>query len=160
MVKYRKKPIEIEAFKWTGDIEQTEDPIWIVEAIKNGDVWFNNKGTKDVTMIIRTLEGNLIADRGDYIIKGVKGELYPCKANIFDMTYEDSEQVRDLIIVTDISRLTIGVTETGDIRDYIYIDEDGNGDVIINGQMVINKESFKYCYLDKVEGTVYETSYN
>ena len=42
-------------------------------------------GTK---MIIKTLEGNMAANIGDYVIKGVKGEIYPCKPDIFNMTYE------------------------------------------------------------------------
>lgn len=91
MAKYRKKPVVIEAFKWTGDINQIEDPEWIIEAIEKGLVWFNDIGTKDVTMEIKTLEGNHIANRGDYIIKGIVGELYPCKPDIFEMTYEKVE---------------------------------------------------------------------
>lgn len=91
MAKYRKKPIVIEAFKWTGDINQTEDPEWINKAIEKGLVWFNDVGTKDVTMEIKTLEGNHIANRGDYIIKGIAGELYPCKSDIFKATYERIE---------------------------------------------------------------------
>lgn len=88
MAKYRKKPVVIEAFEWTGDIEQKEEPIWIVEAIKDSSVWFNNEGTENVTMEIKTLEGNHIANRGDYIIRGIKGEIYPCKPDIFEKTYE------------------------------------------------------------------------
>lgn len=88
MAKYRKKPVVIEAFRWTGDATQTEDPEWICDAIKKEIVWFNNFGTPEVNMEIATLEGNHIANRGDYIIKGVKGELYPCKPDIFEMTYE------------------------------------------------------------------------
>lgn len=87
-MKYKKKPVEIEAFKWTGDINQEEEPEWIVEAIMNNEVWFNNFGTEKVNMEIKTLEGNHIASRGDYIIRGVKGEIYPCKPDIFEMTYE------------------------------------------------------------------------
>lgn len=88
MARYRKKPVVIEAFEWTGDIEQKEEPIWIVEAIKDSSVWFNNEGTENVTMEIKTLEGNHIANRGDYIIRGIKGEIYPCKPDIFEKTYE------------------------------------------------------------------------
>lgn len=87
-MKYRKKPVVIEAFKWTGDIIQKEDPEWIIEAIKDGIVWFNNSGTELCNMEIKTLEGNHIASRGDYIIKGIKNELYPCKPDIFEATYE------------------------------------------------------------------------
>ena len=88
VTKYRKKPVVIEAFKWTGDRYQKEDPEWIVEAIKNVIVWFNDIGTEKCTMEIKTLEGNHIANRGDYIIQGIQGEIYPCKSEIFDATYE------------------------------------------------------------------------
>lgn len=87
-MKYRKKPIVVEAFKWTGDAEQIEDPEWIVEAIKNNTVWFGNDGAKECCMFIETLEGVHRAELGDYIIMGIKGELYPCKPDIFKTTYE------------------------------------------------------------------------
>jgi hypothetical protein len=82
-MKYRKKPIIIEAFKWTGGPDQTEDPIWIIEAIKTGNVYFGNN-----TMRIKTLEGIMTANIGDWIIQGVNGEIYPCKPDIFEKTYE------------------------------------------------------------------------
>lgn len=87
-MRFRKKPIVIEAFKWTGDVDQTEDPEWIVEAIKEKRVIFVNVGSPQVMMQIETLEGWMFADLGDYIIKGIKGEIYPCKANIFEATYD------------------------------------------------------------------------
>ena len=95
-MKYRKKPIVIEAFKWTGEENQTEDPEWIIEAIKRpfgevGSVEFLNDGTPAVTLEIFTLEGVHIARRGDYIIQGIQGELYPCKPDIFEATYEALE---------------------------------------------------------------------
>ncbi|WP_270943113.1 hypothetical protein [Romboutsia lituseburensis] len=92
MSKYKKKPVIIDAFKWTGDQYQEEDPIWIIDAIKKETVWFENNKNEDglnvLTMVIKTLEGNHIANRGDYIIQGIKGEIYPCKPDIFEMTYE------------------------------------------------------------------------
>ena len=88
-MKYRKKPVVINAFKWTGDMLQNEDPEWITEAIQEGKVYFSNIGEENVVMKIETLEGTHTANRGDYIIQGVKGELYPCKPDIFEMTYEE-----------------------------------------------------------------------
>lgn len=100
---YVKKPVEVSAFLWTGDQNQTEDPNWIVEAIKCGKVGFarghvatNEKECSyskdddgpDVVMTIDTLEGIMLALPGDYIIKGVHGEIYPCKPDIFKKTYE------------------------------------------------------------------------
>jgi hypothetical protein len=88
MGQYRKKPVVIEAFLWTDGPDQIEDPTWIVDAIKAGEVWFSAPGSDHCQMFINTLEGVHQANIGDYIIKGVKGELYPCKPEIFKMTYE------------------------------------------------------------------------
>lgn len=88
MPKFRKKPVVIEAFKWTGGPDQTEDPAWMCEALHNGSARFENAGTPDVTLLIDTLEGTHRANQGDYIIQGIKGELYPCKPDIFEATYE------------------------------------------------------------------------
>lgn len=86
-MKYRKKPVVVEAFKWTGDQKQEEDPEWIIEKIKSGLIYFAVGG-----MYIRTLEGEMEAKPGDYIIQGVNGEVYPCKPDIFEKTYELVEE--------------------------------------------------------------------
>lgn len=88
MGQYRKKPVVIDAFCRTADATQTEDPVWICEAITAGRVWLENKRAPEVKMVIETLEGEHRANVGDWIIRGVKGELYPCKPDIFAMTYE------------------------------------------------------------------------
>lgn len=100
MAEYRKKPIVVEAFKWTGGQDQTEDPEWIVDCLWSGKVAIKtdredfsiqgNLGHKvvGVRMEIETLEGTMIAHPGDYIIKGIQGEIYPCKPDIFEQTYE------------------------------------------------------------------------
>ena len=87
---WKKKPITIEAFRWTGGPDQTEDPLWAVEAIKAGTIWFGYDPGKENApcLVIATLEGSHIANPGDWIIKGIKGELYPCKPEIFAATYE------------------------------------------------------------------------
>lgn len=82
MAKYRKKPVEIEAVLWDGNKVSEVTP-WISEALENGVII--RYGDK---VLIFTLEGKLYANPGDYIIKGVKGELYPCKPDIFNATYE------------------------------------------------------------------------
>lgn len=88
MSKYRKKPIVIEAFQWTGDEHQIEDPEWACDAIRDGRITMGQVGTPEVFLCISTLEGQMAAERGDWIIQGVKGEIYPCKPDIFEMTYE------------------------------------------------------------------------
>ena len=82
-MEYRKKPIVIEAFKWTGDTYQPGVPLWIGDAFREGLVEYVAEGIK-----INTLEGDMIASPGDYIIKGIKGEIYPCKQDIFEASYE------------------------------------------------------------------------
>lgn len=88
---YRKKPVVIEAVQWTGDEHQLEDPDWICKAIADGNVVFDSAGSEDVKLVVRTLEGDMVADRGDWIIRGVAGEIYPCKPEIFAASYEDVE---------------------------------------------------------------------
>ena len=87
-MKYRKKPVVIEAFQWTDGPEQEDGPEWIIEAVRNGSAWFENEGTPEVKFMIRTLEGVNEASVGDYIIRGIAGEIYPCKPDIFLATYE------------------------------------------------------------------------
>lgn len=80
---FRKKPVEIEAheLKWSTD-SQEQIIKWSSNQIKKG----LNGG-----LIIPTLEGNMVANTGDWIIKGVNGEFYPCKPDIFNKTYEPVE---------------------------------------------------------------------
>ena len=82
-MKYRKNPVVIEAFQWMGDEDAPEQewPAWIASR-SDFSILF------DDTIAIETLEGQMVAEKGDWIIRGVKGELYPCKPDIFEMTYE------------------------------------------------------------------------
>ncbi|WP_316397333.1 hypothetical protein [Bradyrhizobium sp. 33ap4] len=94
MAQYRKKPVVIDAFKWTAGPDQTDDPLWIKEAIVRGDVTFTGDSLSNVTMQIKTLEGVMTANVGDYVIRGVKGEIYPCKPDIFEATYTAEDQAK------------------------------------------------------------------
>lgn len=85
-MKYRKKPVVVEAVRWNGNnhkevIDFAENKIWFDEL---GNIW------------IATLEGDMVAKKGDYIIKGVQGEFYPCKPDIFAETYEEVEYLNIL----------------------------------------------------------------
>lgn len=92
-MKFRKKPVIIEAFKWTGGPDQEDDPQWMIDAIKDGTVYFERCASDNHVkcMVIETLEGDHRASFGDYLIQGVKGEIYPCKPDIFELTYEVAE---------------------------------------------------------------------
>jgi hypothetical protein len=86
MIKFRKKPVIIEAVQFTG----TGDSCSEVETFLGGPYSSNHKW-KDTTYeggFIKTLEGDHEFKKNDWIIKGVKGEFYPCKPDIFDQTYE------------------------------------------------------------------------
>lgn len=86
MSKFRRKPVVIEAYPnhpgiW--DDENSDHPEWLQEAIDKGNVFL-----RDGKTIIYTLEGEHLAGEGDMIIQGVKGELYPCKPDIFATLYD------------------------------------------------------------------------
>jgi hypothetical protein len=85
MSKWRKKPVVIEAIKYLGggNTEKGETPEWMWDALKTNVAF--NRGNE---LFISTLEGEHHVSAGDYIIKGIKGELYPCKPDIFAATYE------------------------------------------------------------------------
>ena len=87
-MKYRKKPIVIEAFKFDGYIidfgEEPYPPCWAFDGLDTGVLTFDSQGD----LYVNTLEGKMLVSIGDYIIKGVQGELYPCKPDIFEATYE------------------------------------------------------------------------
>lgn len=80
MPKFRKKPVVIEAVRWTG--ENLSEVVKFMGAGQYQQDFVSND------LVIPTLEGEMKASPGDWIIRGVKGELYPCKPDIFEMTYE------------------------------------------------------------------------
>lgn len=86
MAKFRKKPVVIEAVQWTGDILDAETIVEFAANAAQPTVGF--QGDK---LVIYTLEGVMEASPGDWIIRGVKGEMYPCKPDIFAATYEPSD---------------------------------------------------------------------
>ena len=89
-MKYRKKPVVIEAIQWNGD-NLNEIKEFVGESLDYSIIdtaWEVGKGAPHVLMKIHTLEGEHECTKGDYIIKGVQGEFYPCKPDIFEQTYE------------------------------------------------------------------------
>jgi len=86
LIRYRKKPVVIEAMQFT---DENKDRVfnWVSTGNRSAD--FDNAGNP--VLKIQTLEGVMTASLGDYIIKGVKGEFYPCKPDIFEATYEPVE---------------------------------------------------------------------
>jgi len=80
--KFRKKPVEIEARLYTRD-----NWVEIANWLRESDV--RVAGSSDGRLFIPTLEGDMAASPGDWIIRGVQGEFYPCKPDIFEQTYEE-----------------------------------------------------------------------
>jgi len=85
MAKYIKKPVAVEAIKWTGR-NRTE-----VDEFLDG-----NGYTKGNYVDIGTLEGLMVASVGDMIIRGIKGEFYPCREDIFKATYYTEQEYAEL----------------------------------------------------------------
>jgi hypothetical protein len=80
MAKYRKKPVVIEAVQWAGTVGSAKE----MEVLLGDSNWqYYQK-----CILIDTLKGSMTASIGDWIIKGIKGEFYPCKPDIFEATYE------------------------------------------------------------------------
>ena len=82
-MKYIKKPIAIDAIKWTGhNVDE------IINFMKENNPVFDGNNN----IIIRTLEGEMKASPGSWVIRGPKGEYYPCRGDIFEETYEEYEE--------------------------------------------------------------------
>jgi len=90
MGKYRKKPVVIEAVRFDDKFLSSKQPVWIETAMFDYVIEVkDNASPKHLT--IRTIEGIMRCNPGDWIIRGVNGELYPCKHDIFEKTYESAE---------------------------------------------------------------------
>lgn len=90
---YRKKPVVIEAIEWTGcNLREIIDFIGLHPSVENLTWEEYEQVVKTAGLKIFTLEGTHLANIGDFIIKGIQGEAYPCKPDIFAKTYDE---VRD-----------------------------------------------------------------
>jgi hypothetical protein len=92
-MKFRKKPVVIEAVQFTRIFDW---PDWFRDAVSEDRIRVYNTGmfhnpNSECWAGIATLEGDMTANENDWIIRGIKGELYPCKPDIFEMTYEVAE---------------------------------------------------------------------
>lgn len=103
-MQYRKKPVIIDAIQWTGSNEFD-----IIEFIRDDSYYFEFNA-ENKTIKIKTLEGIMTANVEDYIIRGVKGEYYPCKPDIFKQTY-------DILGEDD---ALIGDFKTENDKDFVY----------------------------------------
>lgn len=90
---YRKKPVVIEAVRIAEVLDQAKHdwtalPFWVTDALDEKRLALGGLGT----LFVRTLEGEMLARRGDWLIRGVNGELYPVRDAIFQATYDPVEE--------------------------------------------------------------------
>ncbi len=85
-MRFRKKPVEIEAFQFQADPGRVPTPEWLAAALNNGTAWY--QGGDEPYITLGTPEGEMRANVGDWIVKGIKNELYPVKDDVFQATYE------------------------------------------------------------------------
>lgn len=83
----KKQPLKIQAVQWTGDNILEIQEFQKTSANPNAMYW-----TKDDEILIDTKRGDMLAAIGDYIIRGVKGEIYPCKPDVFEAMYQEVEK--------------------------------------------------------------------
>lgn len=90
MRRFVKKPVEIEAMQWSDEVDNARQiQTWL--ALYGKNAWLDTSSGPDY-LTIPTLEGEMRASPGDWIIRGVKGEFYPCKPDIFAATYEPAKE--------------------------------------------------------------------
>lgn len=91
-MKYRKKPVIVEVYHYRKPLYELDVfnnlPDWMKQARQNRTLYYDYKAE----LFIKTLEGDERVSVGDYIIKGVHGELYPCKPDVFEETYEKVDE--------------------------------------------------------------------
>jgi hypothetical protein len=95
-VRYRSRIVEVEAWHWLFIPEQESEPQWVIDALASNALEFWPHGNpadelayrKQPHIAIETPEGRMRAKPGDYIVRGTEGELYPCKASVFERKYE------------------------------------------------------------------------
>lgn len=173
-MKYKKKPVVIEAIQWTGkNLEEVK--VFAGDSLKydiHDAAWQVGKGAPIVNMKIHTLEGVMDIAIGDFIIRGVKGEYYPCKPDIFEQTYEkETGRTEKIRIESDGQTATVYLDREqikgtlldfsfhGDVENGIHIKWDGamqrvdeNGRAYVENDEVVTEE-FHY---DSNQAAAYE----
>lgn len=111
MQKFVKKPVVVEAIQYNG-INITEIESFLVSKLPT--VW---SSVEDTQLIIPTLEGDMKVSKGDYVIKGIKGEFYPCKPDVFEKTYD---VVEDGVRPQTFGEKAVGITFNPSGSDEVY----------------------------------------
>lgn len=99
MARYRKKPVVIDAWRWRWDGRDMTAPTWATDALnvwpRVGGLEFDPNHADGPRMRMATREGVMTVRPGDWLIRGVAGELYSCKHDIFERTYEEASDVAE-----------------------------------------------------------------
>lgn len=115
IAKFRKKPVIIEAMQWTG------------ENYEEISKWLHSYGKpsfaiNDGRLVVPTLEGDIYATIGDWIIKGVKGEFYPCKPDIFELTYEKIPNDNEIVLYNNVEPSASTIDDVAaKLRHHLYL---------------------------------------
>ena len=125
-LKFRKKPVVIEAFQITkercasnADWPEWMHRAWQLDREAPGSLYPTEEGTGDGTLSIGTLEGPHLVSWGDWIIQGVKGELYPCKPDIFEMTYAPETKLEAQLVAAQAVPSSVIVGAIFDFAGYL-----------------------------------------
>lgn len=130
-MKYKKKPVAIEAFQFDGDLKGSDGkyyvPEWAVKAFEEGILYFDalTPDTPPIELFIKTLEGTMHAPVGSYVIQGVRGEIYCCKEDIFLETYEP-------VLERELKNVYVTDTKLGTIVSNMKEDLDAGSAMFIN----------------------------
>jgi hypothetical protein len=106
VAKFRKKPVEIEAVQWTGVVTPELEALF-------GTRELTIKTSGSPLLQVRTLEGVMTANVGDWIIQGTRGELYPCKPEVFADVYEEARSYREGMKFVPVSAIHLYNTVRG-----------------------------------------------
>lgn len=163
MARYRKKPVVIEAIQWDGlNLEEIRRFVGSSLVYQIFDAaWKAGAGQPVVDMKIKTLEGEMQVGRGDYIIKGVRGEFYPCKPDIFKETYEsaDTADVAPKSEVEELKvRLELEQKAHESLKELYRIDTDALVEARRKTEVEVAREIFEE--IEKVSCRISESNQN
>jgi len=150
MTQFRKKPVVVEAFQMTRERRHSNDdwPEWMHEAWNKkreapGSLFPTEKGKAGGTLSIATLEGQHLVSWDDWIIRGIAGELYPCKPEIFAATYEKVEDIESWEKLKLIK--SVHICDWRENDDGNWETECGQMFAFETGTPTDNKMKFCYC---------------
>jgi hypothetical protein len=152
-MQFRKKPVVIEAVQWDGN-QISDVPMWISEALQKDpkDIGGLYRYGRDVHIF--TLEGVMIAAPSDWIIRGVKGEIYPCKDEIFRMTYEPAAQPAAPTAPVIVGPSEAKILELAEQANLGYVHGNGFSGYLAHEQYVTKFAELLTAEIERIAGLV------